>query len=69
MLSDKCKSPKGFTMIAHCKAIGKIKRSSGKYVVSEKYKGKYKPKYSASKKRSGRKSKSSPIKRSGSRRK
>lgn len=41
-LSNKCKNPKGFSMIAHCKAIGKIKRTGkknkGKYIKSPKYK-------------------------------
>ena len=40
-LSNKCSRPKGFSMIAHCKAIGKIKRTGkknkGKYVKSPKY--------------------------------
>ena len=42
-LSNKCVKPKGFSMIAHCKAIGKIKRTGkknkGKYIKSPKYKG------------------------------
>ena len=42
-LSDKCSRPRGFSMIAHCKAIGKIKRTGkknkGKYIKSPKYKG------------------------------
>lgn len=37
-----CKNPRGFSMIAHCKALGKIprtgKKNKGKYVVSPKYK-------------------------------
>ena len=40
-LSDKCSRPRGFSMIAHCKAIGKLKRSGkknkGKYIKSPKY--------------------------------
>ena len=40
-LSDKCRKPRGFSMIAHCKAIGKLKRSGkknkGKYIKSPKY--------------------------------
>ena len=43
-------------MIAHCKAIGKIKRSNGEYKVSDKYKGKYKAKKSGSKKSAKKKS-------------
>jgi hypothetical protein len=43
-LSDKCSRPKGFSMIAHCKAIGKLKRSGkknkGKYIKSPKYRRK-----------------------------
>jgi hypothetical protein len=38
---DKCRRPKGFSMIAHCKAIGKLKRTGkknkGKYIKSPKY--------------------------------
>ena len=33
-LSNNCSRPRGFTMIAHCKAIGKLKR---KYIKSPKY--------------------------------
>jgi len=37
-----CRRPRGFSMIAHCKAIGKIPRTSkkhkGKYMKSPKYK-------------------------------
>lgn len=40
-LSDKCSRPRGFSMIAHCKAIGKLKRTGkknkGKYIKSPKY--------------------------------
>lgn len=40
-LSNNCSKPRGFTMIAHCKAIGKMKRSGkknkGKYIKSPKY--------------------------------
>lgn len=43
-LSNKCVNPKGFSMISHCKAIGKLKRTGkknkGKYVVSAKYRKK-----------------------------
>ncbi len=43
-LSNNCSRPRGFSMIAHCKAIGKIKRTGkknkGKYVKSPKYKRK-----------------------------
>ena len=39
-LSNKCSRPRGFSMIAHCKAIGKIKRTGkknkGKYIKSPK---------------------------------
>lgn len=38
---DKCRKPRGFSMIAHCKAIGKLKRTGkknkGKYIKSPKY--------------------------------
>jgi len=38
---DKCSRPRGFSMIAHCKAIGKLKRTGkknkGKYIKSPKY--------------------------------
>jgi len=41
-LSNNCKSPRGFSMIAHCKAMGKIprtgKKNKGKYIKSKKYK-------------------------------
>ncbi len=40
-LSTDCSRPRGFSMIAHCKAIGKIKRTGkknkGKYIKSPKY--------------------------------
>jgi hypothetical protein len=40
-LSNNCRKPRGFSMIAHCKAIGKLKRSGkknkGKYIKSPKY--------------------------------
>jgi len=40
-LSNNCSRPRGFTMIAHCKAIGKLKRTGkknkGKYIKSPKY--------------------------------
>ncbi len=40
-LSNECSRPRGFSMIAHCKAIGKIKRTGkknkGKYIKSPKY--------------------------------
>ena len=40
-LSNNCSHPRGFSMIAHCKAIGKIKRTGknnkGKYIKSPKY--------------------------------
>ena len=40
----KCSRPRGFSMIAHCKAIGKIKRTGkknkGKYIKSPKYRRK-----------------------------
>jgi hypothetical protein len=43
MPKNECSHPKGFSMIAHCKAIGKIKRTGkknkGKYIKSPKYKG------------------------------
>ena len=43
-LSDNCSRPRGFSMIAHCKAIGKLKRSGkknkGKYIKSPKYRSK-----------------------------
>ena len=43
-LSNNCSKPRGFTMIAHCKAIGKMKRSGkknkGKYIKSLKYRRK-----------------------------
>ena len=38
---NNCSRPRGFSMIAHCKAIGKLKRSGkknkGKYIKSPKY--------------------------------
>ena len=38
---NKCSRPRGFSMIAHCKAIGKLKRTGkknkGKYIKSPKY--------------------------------
>ena len=38
---NNCRKPRGFSMIAHCKAIGKIKRTGkknkGKYIKSPKY--------------------------------
>lgn len=38
---NSCSHPRGFSMIAHCKAIGKIKRTGkknkGKYIKSPKY--------------------------------
>ena len=38
---NNCSRPRGFSMIAHCKAIGKLKRSGkknkGKYIKSLKY--------------------------------
>jgi len=44
-LSDKCSRPRGFSMIAHCKAIGKLKRTGkknkGKYIKSPKYRSRY----------------------------
>ncbi len=49
-LSDKCSRPRGFSMIAHCKAIGKLKRSGkknkGKYIKSPKYRTGYRRKTS-----------------------
>ncbi len=49
-LSDKCSRPRGFSMIAHCKAIGKLKRSGkknkGKYIKSPKYRSGYRRKLS-----------------------
>ena len=40
-LSNNCSHPRGFSMIAHCKAIGKIKRTGkknkGRYIKSPKY--------------------------------
>ena len=40
---NNCSRPRGFSMIAHCKAIGKLKRSGkknkGKYIKSPKYRG------------------------------
>jgi hypothetical protein len=40
-LNNNCSRPRGFSMIAHCKAIGKLKRSGkknkGKYIKSPKY--------------------------------
>ena len=51
-LPNNCKSPRGFSMIAHCKALGRIprtgKKNKGKYVVS--------PKYTRSRRRSRRRS-------------
>jgi hypothetical protein len=39
--SNNCSHPRGFSMIAHCKAIGKIprtgKKNKGKYIKSPKY--------------------------------
>jgi hypothetical protein len=44
-LSNNCSRPRGFSMIAHCKAIGKLKRSGkknkGKYIKSPKYRSGY----------------------------
>ena len=41
---NNCSRPRGFSMIAHCKAIGKLKRSGkknkGKYIKSPKYRRK-----------------------------
>ena len=49
-LSDNCSRPRGFSMIAHCKAIGKLKRSGkknkGKYIKSPKYRSGYRRKSS-----------------------
>ena len=62
-LSNNCKSPRGFSMIAHCKAIGKIPRSGktnkGKYIKSPKYirKSKSKSKSRSKSKLKSRKSK------------
>ncbi len=43
-LSNNCSHPRGFSMIAHCKAIGKIRRTGkknkGKYIKSPKYRRK-----------------------------
>ena len=40
-LSNNCSRPRGFSMIAHCKAIGKIRRTGkknkGRYIKSPKY--------------------------------
>ena len=45
-LSNNCSRPRGFSMIAHCKAIGKIRRTGkknkGKYIKSPKYRKKSK---------------------------
>jgi hypothetical protein len=45
-LSNNCSRPRGFSMIAHCKAIGKIRRTGkknkGKYIKSPKYRRKSK---------------------------
>ena len=39
--SNTCSRPRGFSMIAHCKAIGKIRRTGkknkGRYIKSPKY--------------------------------
>jgi hypothetical protein len=49
-LSNNCSRPRGFSMIAHCKAIGKLKRSGkknkGKYIKSPKYRSGYRRKSS-----------------------
>ena len=41
MPKNDCSHPKGFSMIAHCKAMGKIprtgKKNKGKYIKSAKY--------------------------------
>ena len=41
MPRNDCSNPKGFSMIAHCKAMGKIprtgKKNKGKYIKSPKY--------------------------------
>ena len=41
---NNCSRPRGFSMIAHCKAIGKLKRTGkknkGKYIKSPKYRRK-----------------------------
>jgi hypothetical protein len=41
MPKNDCSHPKGFSMIAHCKAMGKIprtgKKNKGKYIKSPKY--------------------------------
>ena len=43
-LSNNCSHPRGFSMIAHCKAIGKIRRTGkknkGRYIKSPKYRRK-----------------------------
>ena len=43
-MSSNCSHPRGFSMIAHCKAIGKIRRTGkknkGKYIKSPKYRRK-----------------------------
>ena len=45
-LNNNCSRPRGFSMIAHCKAIGKIRRTGkknkGKYIKSPKYRRKSK---------------------------
>ncbi len=45
-LSNNCSRPRGFSMIAHCKAIGKIRRTGknnkGRYIKSPKYRRKSK---------------------------
>ena len=44
--SNNCSRPRGFSMIAHCKAIGKIRRTGkknkGRYIKSPKYRRKSK---------------------------
>ena len=52
-LSNKCSRPRGFSMIAHCKAIGKLKRTGkknkGKYIKSPKYRSGYRRRKSSRK--------------------
>ena len=50
---NNCSKPRGFSMIAHCKAIGKIKRTGkknkGKYIKSPKYRSGYRRRKSSRK--------------------
>jgi len=60
MPRNDCSNPKGFSMIAHCKAMGKIprtgKKNKGKYIKSPKYSRTHKSRKGSRKSRSRRSS-------------